>query len=1075
MGIKLYKSNRLEVLLEKLSGEIGANPLEPMTPEIVVVQSRGMARWLSLGLADRLGVAANLSCPFPDAFVSGIYSQLFLKTGQPFEKETAAWHIMRLLKDMQHKPSFSTIKNYLADNSDLKRLQLARRIADLFDQYTVYRPDLILGWDKGEGDDWQALLWRALSPCFEGPNRAVMQRICLQKIYSDNLQGVELPERLSIFGVSSLPPYYIQIFDALSRHIEIRFYLLNPCEGYWGDIVSDREMARITRRENLPGDELYLTKGNSLLAATGQLGRDFFDILDELGGVETELFEEPEDSHLLSAIQKDILHLEDRGIGPADCPKKKVDEEKYSVAIHSCHSPMREVEVLRDQLLHILESHPDVEPRDIVVMAPDIELYSPLIQAVFDAPVTNKQRIPYSIADRSLQREGEMIELFLATLKLAKSRYGVNQVRDIVGSPLVFKNFGLAEDDFNLIDRWIASSRIRWGIDDADKQSQGLPPTHENTWRFGLERLLSGYAMAGGGEHMFMDILPFDDIEGGETQILGKFIDCLTVLFEYSKKFEEKFTLNGWSEILMDIFTNFFDQQSGTDFENKRIRESVAKLAQLEKNTGFREKLEVDVVRAYLAAALEQESSPFGFISGGITFCSMLPMRAIPFKVVCLLGMNDREYPRPDKLLSFDKTAGEKRKGDRSRRLTDRYIFLEALLSARSYLYISYVGQSITDDSKLQPSVLVSELIDYIKRNYELHEVATSPCRVTNHPLQPFSHKYFSDVPGLFSYASHECKAAKILQSEQAAVPLLVNTRLEELPEEFRDIDIEQLLHFGTHPVRYFCRQRLGISVLGRQEILEEKEPFSIDGLERYLLTQSLLKKYVSGREIKDLYPLTKATGQLPHGSLGKIVFNQLSEEIYSCGQRARDMLDGEQLPSFSIDLRVGAVRLRGALGPLYEKGLLTYQCARVKGKDLVRAWIQHLILNLAAEKGLPRTSVLIGKDETCFLSPIDNAEKALDDFLALYCQGMSRPLPFLPESSLEFAAAIKKGKDPATAMERAEKKWLGNEFQKGSGEGEDIYYKLCFRDALPFNEQFVETALAVYNPLLSCLERVKA
>ena len=1071
MPLQLYTSNRLEILSEILADTIAAQPLPPFEEEIIVVQSRGMARWLSVMLAAHNGILANTAFPFPNVFIHTIFKQIFPDHSAPgFDKELATWHIMQLLPKVKDKEKFSTVAGYLRDNNDVKRLQLSSRIADLFDQYTVYRPDLIKDWDAGKGEDWQAELWRALRSVFPGPHRADLQHDAIIKLRDDNPPCDGLPSRMAIFGVSSLPPYHIDIFHALSRHVEISLYLLNPCEAYWGDIVSDREMARITRQEQLSEEELYLTKGNTLLAATGRLGREFFDMLHNLGAIEYDHYIENAGATLLSCIQNDILHLKEPEQALSLAGRRHINDEDRSIAIHSCHSPMRELEVLRDQLLGIFEEDQAIEPRDVIVMVPDIELYSPLIQAVF-AERRGQHAIPYSIADRSVRREGRFIELFLDLLKLTTSRFGVNQVREIIRMPEVYKKFGLTDQDLAVIDRWIKDTRIRWGINGRHRKQNNLPGTEENSWFFGIDRLLLGYAMAGGGELLFENILPFDNIEGGEAQILGNFVTCLETLFGEKAKLEGRFSLEKWAGLLNEMFDACFDRDSIPPYELGLVQNSLGTMAEQAKLTNFNEELGLETVHAYLASALEHVTSPSGFISGGVTFCELLPMRAIPFKVVCLLGLNDKEFPRPDKIFSFNKMAQARRPGDRSLRLEDRYIFLEAMLSARDCLYISYVGQSITDDSKFQPAVPVCELIEYVKRNYTAAKMKIDEQLVTFHPLQPFSPGYFSDDKKLFSFSRSHCDAAAALAGEPQPVPPLLQEKLPEPDESFRHVDLSRLLRFFAQPARYFCQQRLGIVVSGQDETFEEKEFFELGRLESYLLKESLLAHGLKGEDVAARYSLINASGSLPHGALGKAAFQGICNEVAGCADSFRNFLK-QDLPPLPFELSLDGFCLSGKLSHIHENGLLIMRCGKISGKDLLQQWLCHLVFNLIAKDAYPLQSLVAGTDYIYTFTPTGKAEELLRDLLAIYWQGLSEPLPFFVKSSYAYAQAVSKGKSNEAALAEAAKAWVGNEFHEVPGEGGDPYNFICFRGKLPFDKKFCDLALQVLLPLLTHVER---
>ena len=454
---------------------------------------------------------------------------------------------------------------------------------------------------------------------------------------------------------------------------------------------------------------------------------------------------------------------------------------------------MREIEVLQDRLLEMFQTDPTLLPRDILVMTPDIKTYAPFIQAVFSIPKDDPRWIPFSIADRGVREESKVIDSFLNLLDLHGSRLGASQVLGVLESPSVQKRFGLSEADLELIHRWVRETGIRWGIDGESRGRLGLPGFQENTWRAGMERMLLGYAMPDQDGQMFAGILPYDRIEGGDASVLGNFLGFVERLFVSVKELDELRTLEEWSAFLAALLEEFFLPDEETARDVKVIRQTLHDLAGKQALSGFNEKIGLDVIKSYLKTFLEAEGFGFGFLTGGVTFCAMLPMRSIPFKVICLAGMDDDTYPRQTKPLGFDLMAKNPRPGDRSRRNDDRYLFLEAILSAREKLYISYVGQSIQDNSPIPPSVLVSELTDYIRQGFEVPGKETREQIVTKHRLQAFSPDYFKEKGKLFSYSTENFEASqRAIQRREDPVPF-ISKGLSEPGEEWKTIDLDQL------------------------------------------------------------------------------------------------------------------------------------------------------------------------------------------------------------------------------------------------------------------------------------------
>ncbi len=1078
--LRLFTSNRLEILVETLSEVLSRPPAAPLAEEIILVQSKGMERWLCAELARRHGICANCRFPFPNAFVYEVFRKVFdgLPERSPFDPRIMTWKIMKHLPSSITKPGFESLRDYLGDKErDLKGLQLSERIADTFDQYLLFRPEMILSWEGNKEDHWQAVLWRELVTGDERGHRARLRKAFFQAI-EESLGALEgLPERISVFGISSLPRFHMEILAGLSRLTQVNLFLMNPCKAYWGDIVSDREVRRTMGREgagDLSPEALHLEKGNSLLASMGTLGRDFFDLFHEFNCEEIASFQDPGEKTLLTCLQSDILNLLDRDQGSDG--RYLISQSDTSVQIHSCHSAMRELEVLHDRLLDMFEKNSDLLPKDVLVMMPDIETYAPYIQAVFDAPADDARRFPFTIADRSVRKESQIIDTFLAMLGLCGSRFGASQVLLILESRAVQRKLDLSEADVALIQRWVKDTRIRWGMDGQSRSQLGLPAVAENTWKAGLERLLLGYAMAGQGENTFGGILPYDHVEGGEARALGLFLEFFEQLVAHVLSLCQPQTLDVWSERLTSLLERFFSPDEDTENDMQVIRLALKDLAVMKEKSGFDEAIDIRVIKWHLEHHLENKEFGFGFMACGITFCAMLPMRSIPFKIICLLGMNGDAYPRQPKPLGFDLMAKHPRPGDRSRGHDDRYLFLEAMLSARKTLYISCVGQSIQDNSVIPPSVLVSELMDYIEQGFEIPGTKILDHIVTKHRLQAFSPAYFKDNEKLFSYSEANCDAAQwLLKARKVPVPF-ISKGLSDPEEAWKTVDLKDLCQFFGNPAKFLLNRRLGIYLDEDAAMLEETEPFDLTGLESYLLAQGLVERRLAGHELKDCFHLTRAAGLLPHGTVGECIYNRLSQEIEGFAEKTGSYMQEATLPPLEVDLNMSGFRLTGRIDAIYPERITRYRYAQIKPKDRLGTWIHHLVLNCAKPAGYPLTSMVVGLDKgwTAWeYAPVENPEDILGKLLDTYWKGLKRPVHFFPGSSWQYAQLVLGGKRaPVDALEKARKTWTGDDFSRG--EAEDPHYQLCFRHIDPIDSEFQETAPEVFGPLIELQSKVK-
>ena len=1107
-GIQLYSSNRLETLADIFAGVVQSDPLPPLQAETVIIQSRGMARWLAMQTANRLNIWANCNCPFPNTFIRKIYRLLLpdMPEVSAYDKEYILWHLMDILPDLTGAPHFEKVASYFGSGDAMKLYQLSYECADLFDQYTLFRPRMILDWENdAEGlpadQAWQSTLWRRLVDRLhqnqrgQESHRARLLQLFEAKIMDPAFDHTVLPSRVSVFGISSLPPYHLSILAGLAQHIDLHFFIMNPCREYWFDIVADRDIVRISRKEAVGQDTLHLQQGNSLLASMGYLGRDFMAMLQELNAHEHDFFKDPEDNTLLAKLQQDILNLRenlDAAAGTVST-RQMIKDSDASLVFHSCHSPMREIENLHDQLLEIFDTagaDAPVEPRDILVMAPDIDAYAPLIRAVFDADTSAHMKIPYSIADQTIRNTSKYIDTFLDILLLLQSRFSSIDITGLLAADAVKNRFALNEKDLVVIENWIRENRICWGIDQDHKTGLELPPYGENTWRAGIDRLLLGYAMPGHDRVLFENILPYDEIEGNETILLGRFLDFLESLFSLAGTVQQPHTLGEWSEILLQVKDMLMLADAGTEAEDRVLRRLLYGLRDLQEKTFFNKAVGLQVIRASLLNSLDERFSPIaggaGFLAGGVTFCSMLPMRAIPFRIICLLGMNDGHYPRTGRRRSFDLMAAAPKRGDRSKRYDDRYLFLETILSARQKLLISFVGQSIRDGAKRPPSVLVSELMDYIDRGYAQQDgqdkdcTAPSDALTVKHHLQPFHPGYFLSQNDtwrqkLFSYSAANCAAAAALISGLQKNPPLFLEPLPLPPEEYMQVELHELIRFFSHPARYLLVKILGIAPFEESLALEANEPFTLKGLARYNLENDILAHLLGGSDCTELYQVKKAAGELPHGRIGEIYFRQLVSELQLFHKTLAKLVSGQKLHEQQIDLSLHGFRITGKLDNVCDLGQVQFRCASMKPKDVIRSWISHLVLNSLQESGLPgigMNTYYAGKDGIYKYVQAAESSRQLGQLLDLYWQGLTEPLHFFPGPSFAFAREIHKGKNEPEAMRKALIEWEGTEFNK-KGERNDPYNLLCCKNLdLMASPLFREQAQKVFLPALSHQEK---
>ena len=1064
-GFYLHTGNRLEELGGALAELIRTPLSNRFSAEKIVVQSLGMERWLDQQLARRHGICANVSFLFPQRFVGELMNEALPDRANSrfYARENLTWRIMALLPGLVRRKEFAELRRYVEQpRPELRRFQVAEKIASTFDRYLAFRPRMILEWEKGAGaSDWQAVLWRKLVEVAPGLHPPALAEEFKEVLGSGK---APLPERVSLFGISTLPPFYLQFLEELAGRTAVHLFTMRPTPHWWGDIRSEREEARARRKAPESAQlDLQFERGNPLLASLGKLGREFLEKVTDLNpSREQEHFRLPDETTALAQIQREIFELH----SSSGLTKSSIAQDDLSLQFHSCHSPMREMEVLHDQLLALFEKFPDLKPHEIVVMAPDISVYAPFIEAIFDT-APKELAIPFSISDRGARAENGVIDTFLRILETAGSRFTASEVMSILESAPLQRRFGLAEPDLEIIRTWIEATGIRWGIDAAHRAALGLPEFGENSWRAGLDRLLLGYAAPAHGKQLFEGILACDQVEGNLAETLGHFAEFAEALFRTANELARPRSLTEWQDALREISLGFFPTDDEREPELRQLRFALDSLGETAELSGFAEAAPRDVLLAHLEQALARTESGSGFLVGRVTFCALKPMRAVPFRVVCLVGMNDTAYPRHDRPPAFDLIAQHPQPGDRTTRDDDRYLFLEALLSSREVFYVSYVGQSIRDNQAIPPSVLVSELLDY------------SGASVTRHPLQPFSAKYFTGTDGLFSYSAENCLASRTAVEDRTVPASFIVEKLGAPEAEWRKLDHARLLTFFGNPSKFLICERLGLRISRLDSLLEETEPFEPDGLAKYSLEQDFLKRALASEEFETLFAVARAGGALPPGRAGESHLRELAANARLFAQVVRQNARNQAQPE-PLQLTIGRFELSARIVNLFDGRLLRQRLTTRKPKDLLRAWIDHLILNCFRSTESILITATKEKQPVVerFAPPAEDPRTLLAQLLDLYWQGLRKPLPFFPRSSFAFAERTVHPTRGSSPLEKARKAWgdsaLPHDEEFGLGpEREDDYFDLAFRNVTdPLGPEFQEIAIKIFEPALKVMTK---
>ncbi|WP_438768015.1 exodeoxyribonuclease V subunit gamma [Kushneria sp. TE3] len=1082
-------ANHLEDLRDLATALSERDPLAPLESETFLVQSNGMAQWLQLCLAQHHGVAASLDFPLPSSFVWRAYRAVLgddIPKRSPFDKGPMTWRLMRLLPRLLRQSEFAPLAHYLDDEmpadgqaegaapcGERKSYQLASRLADLFDQYLVYRPDWMAAWAQGETapfdiapvDHWQPVLWRALledaSEEAQRHHRAALHDRFLVQARALEAVPKGLPRRLFVFGISALPFQLLEALHALSGVMDVVLMVANPCRFYWGDIVADREALRARlkrdshrqRHQNAPTLEgldvetLHLS-ANPLLAGWGAQGRDFIEALydfeaDNAFDMEHDIFRDPQQtapSSLLHQLQQEVLDL----VHPArraeeEGGKRLIERDDCSLAFTRAHSPLREVEILHDQMLDAFARDASLRPRDMVVLVPDVERYAPLIDAVFgQIPRDDARYIPYTVSDRIASGASPLLSAALSLLELPERRLGVSEVLDWLEVPAFRRRFGIEEDELEKLSHWLAGSGVRWGLDGEHRDTLALPGLSENTWQFGLDRMLLGFAI---GEGSFDGIQAYDEIGGLEADLAGRLAELMARLRHWYQTLKTPVSIDDWVARLEAMVAALFEPVEQNDFDIlERLSRAARTLAEEGECGDFDEALPLTVFREALTDRLDEGGLAQRFLAGRVNFATLMPMRAIPFRHTWLLGMNDGDYPRVRLPQDFDLMATRHRSGDRSRRDDDRYLMLEAMLATREALTVSWVGRDQRDNSERAPSILVSELLDTLSMGWRASagddETALLARLITTHPLQPFARAYFAP-PKAVDPDGRPARLYTFERSWESVHHPVPATAIEPLgaaapPEAAAGLDdLERLLR---RPWSVCTAGRLGIHFHPVALAEEDAEPFGLDGLERFGFKKHLLEGARRERDLSEMLDESRRKGMLPALGFGERLAQDLIKPLrqqLSQWQELTDALTPVEAMRVELIDEAGTTVLADRIDGLWrnETGVL-HRCVLApahfghlrrdrggrlthygKPHRLMRAWLEQLALTAMGESVM---ATVLFEDRQLDL-PVITVEDARNTLFSL-CQQWRRagdaPVPTTLELALEYFAGWPKRAD---------------------------------------------------------------
>ena len=1117
--LKIRLSNRLETLRDCLIAGLGEVPSSPFSPQHIVVPSAAMRRHLTLAIADRRGICANVECVYLAQWLWHQIAKVVRTVAfdSPFASNVLAWRIYQLLEDSAWTMSHPRLDNYLRQPSARLRFDLAVEVAALFEQYITHRQDWMTAWLRGESipmreasasqvDDqnWQAELWRQISTQMGAEQEHPASRFfrCLERSADAGANPFGLPDTVHVFCLPAMPPLYLAVLTGIARWVDVILYVLNPCREYWFDIVDPKRLSTLT----VHGAAAHHETGNRLLASWGRQTKAHIELLlDRTGNAPVEdVFVEDFPPTMLGRVQESILNLSELVPGSLASGSAALAEDDRSIEVHVCHSLMRELEVLHDQLLALFAEPAAPKPEEVLIVTPNLEVAAPLIEAVFGT-VPEERRLPYAITGRGRASINAAARALLALLDVPSSRVPASTLLELLQQPLIGRRFRIAAEGLQKIQEWIQGSGIRWGVDAEHRLEHALPGMERFSINDGLDRLFLGYALPERVSAPVFGRIPAGNAEGSGAQTLGLFADFVEQLVRIREDFREPRLPDAWLPALLDAIDLFLAPE-GDDVEAiGEVREALRELHGNMCRGGLATPLPLAVVRAGLETLLDDPARG-GVPSGSITFSSMSSLRNLPFKVIGVIGLDDRAFPNSVPPREFDLMAALPRAGDRQRRADDRNVFLDLILAARERFYVSYTGRSIRDNGVLPPSVVVAELIEALlpaiapEAGGAAALAAARRRLIVEHPLQAFAAEYFraGSDPRRRSFNRELCEARSAALGSAAPV---IDTWLDPSDDaddaddqhvaradrrgvrffaaplaapgaEWRRVSLDQLLRFFRNPCDFLLRKRLGMSLFREELAASDDEPFVPDFRSRQALADRLLPHAMRGIDAQELRDLAQAGIEYPPGTLGSLL---LEDEITLMQQFAQNVRDATQSPCLSPLSVVLPFVLDGedwllstVLVERREAGMILHRYDDTRATDYLEGWLTHLVAGAAAPPAAVRPqwqdaghTQWISRDGSFRFAPCADARAILEGLMGLYCRGLREPIHFFPKSAWEYC---KSGR----SLSKAREMWHpGNIYARG--EDAHAAYRLALRGiADPLDADFQSCAEAVFGRALS-------
>ncbi|MFD4367389.1 exodeoxyribonuclease V subunit gamma [Rhodococcus sp. NPDC058521] len=1062
--LRLHRAERSSTLADALAELLAAPQADPFAGEVVAVPARGVERWLTQRLATVLGaehadgIAANIAFPGPNRLVDdavSAVSEMDART-DPWSSNRMLWKVLEVIDTSTGEPWYPVLGKHLEGHRIGRRYETALHLAELFRGYAAQRPSMLVDWANGADTDgaggpldgdltWQAALWRGVRERIGSPSLAERLRPTCDRLREDP-DAVPLPERLSLFGTTRLTTAQLEVVQALSAHRDIHVWLTHPSPRMWERLSASIPVVR--RRE----DDSALLVQNPLSAS---LSRDVRELQARLSGITMEDVHHPgspSPGTLLGAVQQAVV--EDR------YPESLPDPDG-TLEVHACHGPSRQVEVLREDLLRLFQDNPGLEPRDVLILCPDVEAYAPLIRAAFGQGVLGHpgHRLRVRLADRGLRQTNPVLAVLDSLLQLADERVTASSVLDLAAAPPVRRRFGFGDDELERLREWVHESGARWGIGLRQRATFGLEGFPQNTFVTAIDRLLLGVT-ADESESEWLDLaLPLDDVESTDIELAGCFAEFVDRLAVTLRDLEGPRPASEWVTVLRRSLQFLVDVPQSDSWQ---LGQALRELSDAMEHGG-ETRLSLPDVRAMFTSRTAPRPTRANFRTGELTVCTMVPMRSVPHRVVALLGLDDEVFPRKGSLDGDDVTGRDPCIGERDPRSEDRQLLLDALMSAGDHLLLFFTGSDPVTGAERPPAIPLSGVLDMVGEGV-----------ICRHPLQPFDTRNFDPTrPASFDMAA--LAGARASLCEPAGAPAnSPSLPYEPLPPRVdTDVDLSDLVSFVVDPTRAFLRQRLGIRVAEIEEDVADALDLELDGLAKWSVGERMLHSRLRGVSPADFRATEWRRGTLPPFALGAQVLQEIEAAVDALSDATLPLLEAEaETVDVALDLGDGR-RLVGTVTGVHDDCIVRTSFSKLAAKHRLTAWVQ--MLAVAAAVGRPVRALTTGRgsrNRFTWRSSLHSPGGPIAHLRALVemrDEGLRFPLPIAPRTTAAYAERRFRGDTEEEARAAAEREWSGM-----YGEATDLSIGYVFGEGVSLSEfapdstTFSTLAYELWSPLLA-------